>query len=77
MSITLNEELASNPDYLLRLFQQDLQRRLVAAGIEAVRPAITAAAHEAVLSLEAKIRAHHDVRADQLLVQLLIKPEAP
>ena len=68
---------ANNPDYLLKLFQKDMQDRLVKVGIEAVRPAIMAAAREAVLELDSKIRAVHDTYGQQVVVHLTVNEVKP
>jgi len=63
----------TQPDYLLRLFQKDMVSRLTEAGIAAVRPAIQAAAHEAVLAMQAQIDIQADVYKQETVVHLTIK----
>jgi hypothetical protein len=63
----------TQPPYLLRLFQEDMVRRLTKAGIEAVRPAIERAAHDAVMDMQAQINIQADVYKQETVVHLTIK----
>lgn len=72
MAVT-STDVTERPDYLIALFKQDMERKLVAEAIEAIRPAIRKAAAEAVKSLEAAIHARRDVMADQVVMNLVIK----
>ena len=64
-------------DYLLRLFRQDIQQRLVAEAKAAVLPAIEAsieaAAKQAVQSMEVQIRKVYDARIGGDLMTVLLK----
>ena len=63
----------TQPPYLLRLFQEDMVNRLTEEGIAAVRPAIRAAAIEAVKGMQAQIDIQADVSKQETVVHLTIK----
>lgn len=69
-------------EYLFRLLLDDVRRRLETEMtndlLERARPKIKDMARDAVVSLEAKLRAAYDVHADSFVVQLSIRdPEKP
>jgi len=63
----------TQPPYLLRLFREDMVNRLTEEGIAAVRPAIRAAAIEAVKDMQAQIDIQADVYRNETVVHLTVK----
>ena len=70
MTISTNNIDKASP-YLLQLFKQDIQAKLVEEAIAHVRPAIAKAAAKAVAEMELTIRSQFTPMSETLIVQFV------